>query len=115
MALKQKQPARAIEVLTAAAPYERAHGEVIYLRGLAHLQLRASADAMADFQNLLDHRGANDGWRVLARIGLARAAAQAGDTAKSRQAYQDVLAMCKDADPDVPLFQEVKKEYAGLK
>jgi hypothetical protein len=77
--------------------------------------LRASADAMADFQNLLDHRGANNGWRVIARIGLARAAAQAGDTAKSRQAYQDVLAMCKDADQDVPLFAEVKKEYAGLK
>jgi eukaryotic-like serine/threonine-protein kinase len=115
MALKQKQPERALEVLKVAAPYERAHGEVIYLRGLAHLQLRASADAMADFQNLLDHRGANNGWRVHARIGLARSAAQAGDTAKSRQAYQDVLAMCKDADPDVPLFQEVKKEYAGLK
>jgi serine/threonine protein kinase/tetratricopeptide (TPR) repeat protein len=115
MALKQKQPERALEILKAAAPYERAHGEVIYLCGLAHLQLRASADAMADFQNLLDHRGANYGWRVLARIGLARAATQAGDTAKSRQAYQDVLAMCKDADPDVPLFQEVKREYAGLK
>lgn len=41
----------------------------------------------------------------------ARAAAQPGDTAKSRQAYQDVLALCKDADPDVPLLQEVKKEY----
>jgi hypothetical protein len=69
---------------------------------------------MADFQNLLDHRGANNGWRVMARIGLARAAVQAGDTAKSRQAYQDVLAMCKDADSDVPLFEEVKREYAGL-
>jgi hypothetical protein len=79
------------------------------------LELRDAAGAMADFQNLVDHPGQNQSWRVLARVGLARAAAQAGDTAKSRQAYQDVLAMCKDADPDVPLFEEVKKEYAGLK
>jgi eukaryotic-like serine/threonine-protein kinase len=114
-ALKQKQPARALDILRISAPYERASGEVIYVRGVVRLQLRAAADAMADFQNLLDNRGANQSWRVLARVGLARAAAQAGDTAKSRQAYQDVLALCKDADPDVPLFQEVKKEYAQLK
>jgi eukaryotic-like serine/threonine-protein kinase len=114
-ALKQKQPARALDILRISAPYERASGEVIYVRGVVRLQLRAAADAMADFQNLLDNRGANQSWRVLARVGLARAAAQACDTAKSRQAYQDVLALCKDADPDVPLFQEVKKEYAQLK
>jgi hypothetical protein len=47
-------------------------------------------------------------------VGLARAAAMAGDRAKSKQAYQDVLALWKDADPDVPLIQEVKKEYARL-
>ena len=114
IALKRNQPARALELLQSAARYERSHGEVVYLRGLAHLQLKDGAAAMVDFQNLLDHKGAYMGWSALARVGLARAAGLAGDRAKSKQAYQDVLAQWKDADPDVPLIQEVKKEYARL-
>jgi serine/threonine protein kinase/tetratricopeptide (TPR) repeat protein len=114
IALQRNQPARALELLQSAARYERSHGEVVYLRGLAHLQLKDGAAAMVDFQNLLDHKGAYMGWSALARVGLARAAAMAGDRAKSKQAYQDVLALWKDADPDVPLIQEVKKEYARL-
>jgi hypothetical protein len=51
-------------------------------------------------------------WNSLARLGLARAAAIAGDKAKSLRAYQDFLALWKDGDPDVPLLQEAKKEYA---
>ena len=114
IALKRNQQARALELLQSAARYERSHGEVVYLRGVAHLQLKDGAAAMADFQNLLDHKGAYMGWSALARVGLARAAAIAGDGTKSKQAYQDVLAQWKDADPDVPLIQEVKKEYARL-
>ena len=50
----------------------------------------------------------------LARLGLARAAALAGDTAPSRVAYQDFLAMWKDADPDVPVLVQARAEYAKL-
>ncbi len=114
IALKRNQPARALELLQTAARFERSHGEVVYLRGVAHLQLKDGAAAMTDFQNLLDHKGAYTGWSALARVGLARAADLAGDRAKSKQAYQDVLAQWKDADPDVPLIQEVKKEYARV-
>ena len=114
IALKRNQPARALELLQSARRYERSHGEMVYVRGLAHLQAKDGAAAMADFQNLLDHKGAYMGWAALARVGLARAAVLAGDQARSKQAYQDVLAMWKDADPDVPLIQEVKKEYARL-
>jgi hypothetical protein len=38
----------------------------------------------------------------------------AGDTARSRRAYQDLLAIWKDADPDIPVLQEAKREYAAL-
>jgi hypothetical protein len=41
---------------------------------------------------------------------LAWAAAIAGDTAKSRQAYQDFLALWKDADTDIPILIEAKRE-----
>jgi len=30
-------------------------------------------------------------------------------------AYQDFLALWKDADPDIPVLRDVKAEYAKLK
>ena len=50
----------------------------------------------------------------LAKVGLARAYVMAGDKARARVAYQDFLAVWKDADPDVPLLRQVKAEYAKL-
>jgi hypothetical protein len=51
----------------------------------------------------------------LARLGLARAAALAGDSAESRKAYQEFFALWKDADADIPILQEGKAEFAKLK
>jgi len=71
----------------------------------------------AEFQKLIDHRVLvqNFPWGALARLGLARAYAMQGDTAKARAAYQDFLTLWKDADPDVPILKEAKAEYAKLK
>jgi eukaryotic-like serine/threonine-protein kinase len=38
-----------------------------------------------------------------------------GDTAKAKAAYQDFLALWKDADPDIPILVAAKAEYAKLK
>jgi cytochrome c-type biogenesis protein CcmH/NrfG len=51
----------------------------------------------------------------LAHLGLARAYALQGDAAKARSAYQDLLALWKDADHDIPILKEAKAEYAKLK
>jgi eukaryotic-like serine/threonine-protein kinase len=51
---------------------------------------------------------------MLARLGLARAYALQGDTAKARTAYQDFLTTWKDADLDIPVLQQAKAEYAKL-
>ena len=48
----------------------------------------------------------------LARLGLARAYAMQGDTAKA--AYQDFFTLWKDADPDIPILITAKAEYAML-
>lgn len=66
---------------------------------------------------MLDRRGQFDISRFfpLAHLGLARATATAGDTKKSRKAYQDFFAFWKDADADIPLLIEAKQEYEKLK
>jgi eukaryotic-like serine/threonine-protein kinase len=73
--------------------------------------------AAAEFQKILDHPGVvlNDPIGALAHLGLARAYALSGDKAKAQTAYQDFLALWKDADPDIPILQQAKAEYAKLK
>jgi predicted Zn-dependent protease len=51
---------------------------------------------------------------ALAHLGLARAYGLQGDTAKAKAAYQDFLALWKDADPDIPVLKQAKAEYAKL-
>jgi tetratricopeptide (TPR) repeat protein len=115
--LKRKQPSKVIDLLKRAIPYERAYPGVAYLRGLAHLENGAGKDAAAEFQSILDRKGAHiwSGFFPFAYVGLARAAALAGDTAKSRKTYEDFFALWKDADPDVAILIEARKEYANLK
>jgi len=125
IALKRDQPAKAVELLVSASPYERAYPEAVYLRGLAYLSLREGAKAAAEFQNIVDHKGANWGssWQhpywgqfySLSYLGLARGFVLAGDPAKAGKAYQEFLALWKDADPDTPVMKEAKAEYAKLK
>jgi eukaryotic-like serine/threonine-protein kinase len=121
IALGRNAPDKAVEALVPAAPYERGKAEIPYLRGLACLRTGRGVEAIAEFQKIIDHPGwsgrAAGSLHVahpLARLGLARAAALAGDTAKSRRAYQDFLALWKDADPDVPVLVQARAEYAKL-
>jgi serine/threonine protein kinase/tetratricopeptide (TPR) repeat protein len=117
--IQRGNPAKAIELLRPAGPYELGEytGFVpIYVRGLAYLRARQGAQAAAEFQKILDHRGVAplSPLYALAHLGLARAYALAGDTSKSRTAYQDFLALWKEADPDIPVLKEAKAEYAKL-
>jgi eukaryotic-like serine/threonine-protein kinase len=88
----------------------------VCFRGEAYLMLQDGNAAAAEFQKFIDHRGLvmNFPWGALARLGLARAYALQGDTAKAKAAYQDFLTLWKDADPDIPIFIAAKAEYAKL-
>ena len=72
--------------------------------------------AAAEFQKFIDHRGQvrNSPIGMLARLGLARAYAIQGNTAKAKAAYQNFLTTWKDADPDIPILQQAKAEFAKL-
>jgi eukaryotic-like serine/threonine-protein kinase len=88
-----------------------------YARGYAYLQMGKGTEAAAEFQKIVDRRSLVGNFPVgaLAQLGLARAYALQGDAAKARTAYQDFLALWKDADPDVPVLQQAKAEYAKIK
>ena len=67
------------------------------LRGLAFLRLQKGAEAAAEFQKILDHKGANWGmYYSLSYLGLGRTSALAGNTAKAGKAFQDFFALWKD-------------------
>ncbi len=72
------------------------------------------AKAAAEFQKILDHQGVLFETELypLAQVNLARACALQGDTTRARTAYQDFLALWKEADPDIPVLKEAKADYA---
>jgi eukaryotic-like serine/threonine-protein kinase len=125
IALHRGQPARSVEELASASPYERAFVDPIYLRGLAYLRLKHGAEAAAEFQKIVDHKGANwaSGWRhpywaqfySLSYLGLARGAALAGETPKAKKAFEDFFELWREADPDILILQQAKAEYAKLR
>jgi tetratricopeptide (TPR) repeat protein len=121
-ALAAGSPEKAVEDLAPTAPYELGGNRSstglapVYLRGEACLAMKQGASAAAEFQKILDHPGivTNGPIGALAHLGLGRAYALSGDKAKAAAAYQDFLALWKDADADIPILKEAKAEYAKL-
>ena len=123
-ALRGGDAARAISALEVSARYELAEGNAaftfalhpVYLRGAAYLAEKQGLAAAAEFQKILDHPGivGNEPIGSLAHLGVARAYLLSGDTAKARAAYQDFLALWKDADPGIPILAAAKAECAKL-
>jgi len=103
-------------VLKAGEPYDKGTSDVHFTRGRAYLLNHQPAQAAQEFQAVLNLRGAfiGDPLMGLAQLYLARAYAQQNDGAKARAAYQDFLALWKDADPDIPMLKEAEAEYARL-
>jgi eukaryotic-like serine/threonine-protein kinase len=122
--LDANNSAQALVALEAAAPYELAippqlqFGTMypVYIRGQAQLAAHNGAAAATEFQKFLDHPGVTLNYPLgaLAHLGLARAYALQGETAKAKAAYDDFFALWKDADPDIPILVAAKSEYAKL-
>ena len=114
----------ALDVLSAAAPYELGHTNEdftfalypIYFRGQAYLTAKNGGGAAGEFQKILDHSGivGNEPIGALAHLGLGRAYVLSGDNTKAKTAYQDFFTLWKNADPEVPILKEARAEYAKL-
>jgi len=125
IAMKRDQPETAVELLDAAASYEL--GSVppfelgtlypAYLRGVAYLQLHRAANAIPEFQKIVDHRSLvlNFHTAALAQVDLARAYTMLGDADKARDAYDAFLELWKRSDSDIPILKAAKAERAALR
>jgi eukaryotic-like serine/threonine-protein kinase len=125
--LNRGNPQHAIQVLEPAAPFELASPVTwsglggpmypAYLRGASYLLLHRGADAAVEYQKLVNHPGFMLACPLgaLARLGLARAYGEQGETAKSRAAYQEFFRLWKDADPGIRILKEARIEYARLR
>ena len=89
----------------------------VYLRGEAYLSAKQGTAAASEFQKIVDHSGVvgNQPIGALARLGMARAYALSGDTAKAKTSYQDFFTLWKSAEPDIPILKQAKAEYAKLR
>jgi DNA-binding winged helix-turn-helix (wHTH) protein/Tfp pilus assembly protein PilF len=127
LALNHGDVSKAIETLQVAIPHELGaprsslhalFGALypVYVRGEAYLALHQGAEAVIEFQKILDHRGivVSDPIGALAHWQLGRAYVMQGDTAKAKAAYQDFLTLWKDADRDIPILTQAKAEYAKV-
>jgi serine/threonine protein kinase/predicted Zn-dependent protease len=115
--MNQGHADKAVELMKVAEPYDRGYSEWLYTRASALVMAGRGADAVVEFQRVLNVKNyyPQDPIVSFSQLGLARAYAAAGEKEKARAAYQDFLALWKDADPDVPLLQQAKAEYAKLK
>jgi len=111
-------PDRAMQLLPPSRQYDAALSfRPIWVRGQAYLQAKQGELASAEFQRIIDHRG----WDVLsplwpmAHLGLARAAVLQGDLVKARRAYEDFFVLWKDADEELPVLADARREYEKLK
>jgi hypothetical protein len=127
-ALRAGQPQSAIDQLETARPYELADPAInfvsffgcfypVFVRGEVYLAANKPAEAAAEFQRILDHPGLllADPLGAAVRVQLARALTRSGDAVKAKAAYEDFLALWKDADPDIPLLAQAKAEFAALR
>jgi len=135
LALDRKNPAAALSAPQAASAIE--FGQIqfvvnisclypVYVHAEAFLAAGQGSAAAAEFQKILDHSGLvwNCWTGALAHLGVARAnalqakASQGADADAARvralAAYTDFLTLWKDADPDIPILQQAKAEYAKL-
>jgi tetratricopeptide (TPR) repeat protein len=123
MKLQANDPAGAVEILRRTEKYELADADSFsvlypaYIRGLAYLQMHEGRLAAAEFEKLLAHPGlvGTSVTGALSRVQLARAQRMVGDEAAARNSYEDFFTLWKDADPDIPIYQQAKAEYVELR
>jgi hypothetical protein len=123
LALNRNDPAKALEELEVAVPYELGAARdfcgalhPVYMRGVAYLAAGKGAAAAAEFQKILDHRGVvgSEPIGALAHLQMGRALVLAGETGRAKKAYEDFFAAWAGADAEIPILKRARAEYMKL-
>ena len=116
--LRKNNAEAALELLEITKRYEAAAGfSSQTLRSMVYLKLGQGAQAAAEARRVLDQRGQAPLSLLwpLAHLTLSRASVMQGDMAQARKSYQDFMGLWKDADPDIPILIQAKREFEKLK
>jgi tetratricopeptide (TPR) repeat protein len=108
-AVKNAEPAKPFDALFPGS----------YVQGMAFLRMHDAGRAQRAFHAAMQARGGSligalVPFYAQAQLGLARAYAMGGDKTDAKKAYEAFFLTWKDADADLPMLLEAKKEYAAL-
>lgn len=114
--IRHDDPNGAIRLMMPGVPYDRGNLDSMLVRGRAFLRAKRADDAIQELQRVVSLRKGfpSDPACTLAQLELARAYSLAGDTGSSRSAYEEFLALWKNADPDLVLLKTARAEYVAL-
>lgn len=117
MALAEHKPEEAIQDLEVARPYQLHGYEVPWLRAHAEAAAGQLPAAEADYRLILANPGVDSisPSYYLVHLELARVLVQQHKTDEARQQYGAMLAVWKNADPDLPQLAAARRELARLK
>jgi tetratricopeptide (TPR) repeat protein len=115
VAMQEGRLAEALADLEPTRPYELASFSTLTIRAAIYMKLGEAGKAVEDYKKILANPGAGFGVLYpMARLGLARAEAAAGNVAASRAAYEGFLNEWKNADSELPVLKAAKAELAKL-
>jgi tetratricopeptide (TPR) repeat protein len=119
IAASRGQTAQALDLLIPLEPFELGFVyslEPAFERARAHYLAGDWVKARAAFEKILAHPMIDSGRKLLphAELGLARTLARAGDIAGSRRTYELFFDRWRQADPDLPVLLQARREYAAL-
>jgi serine/threonine protein kinase/Flp pilus assembly protein TadD len=116
VALMRRRGEEALDALKPTEPYDcPCRPFVQYVHASALAAVGQTTAAIAGFRRIIAVPRVDSGiLGAFAQLGLARNAAKAGDLATARTAYQDLLALWKDGDADLPAVKAARAEYAAL-
>ena len=112
VALIAGRPRDALAELEHARAFDFRSADLMYLRGQAYLQAGMLPEAEGEFRRLLANPGieATAYQLPLAQVELARTLAREGNSRAAAESYANFLAQWKQADPQTPLLQQVRRE-----
>jgi DNA-binding winged helix-turn-helix (wHTH) protein/tetratricopeptide (TPR) repeat protein len=116
LALIAHQPAEAVRLIEPARPYQLRNFQVPYLRARAETEAGLLDAAARDYRLILNNQGVDPIAPVysLAHLRLARVLVLQKKPEQAGQEYNAFLAAWKNADTDLPLLIQAKRESAGL-